>query len=83
MNEKNLNEVIRFETMRIRSIVAANDHDTAINIINTNYRIYINALKALKLTNKSSSVRPNWIVTIKLYRKLLKDYGLPYGACTV
>lgn len=83
MNQKEIDETIKFENMRIRSIVAANDHDAAVNVIQANYRIYINALKALKNSKKSIGVRSNWIVTIVHYRKLLKNYGLPFGASSV
>lgn len=83
MNKANKEETIKYENMRIKAIVSNNDHDTAVSVIQTNYRIYINALKSLRVGKKSSVVRPNWIVTILLYRKLLKSYGLPFGACSV
>lgn len=80
MNKDDIIEVMRFEALRIKNIVSQSNHDDAVQKICDNYKIYLNALKSSK---KGLTVRKNWIITILFYRKLLKDYGLNYGACFI
>lgn len=83
MDKQKYNEVVSAENLRIKTIVSLYNHDEAVDIIGKNYRIYLNALRSLKVSHKSSVVRSSWLVTILVYRKLFRDFGIPFGASSV